>query len=185
MQQRVQQTRLNAISAKILHQKKKNSYERLNKIFLGLTLIVPLVFIIAQFITKATPYEPLVNYISFGLSILLMSLSILALILKVNDKITVHKMGIKNNIFVTNECIRIVDLPENEQEWFFRYVSEIDHSDADVFAGISAEEKRETYREALKELEPGNHTIKCPMCNSSPWNYKKGDCQLCGNTITK
>lgn len=185
MQHRVQQTKLNAISAKILHRKKKNRYERLNKTFLGLTLIVPLFFIIAQFVTKSTEHETLMNSISFGLSIILMSISIWALILKVNDKITVHKMGIKNNIFVTNECDRIVDLPENEQEWFFRYVSEIDNSDADVFAGVSAKEKKETYREALKQIEPGNHTIKCPMCNSSPWNYKKGDCQLCGNTIAK
>lgn len=185
MQNKIEQTKLNAISAKILHRKGKNSYENLNKTFLVLTLIVPLFFIIAQYVSKSTEYESLMNYISFGLSLVLIGISIWSLIIKVNDKITLHKIGMKNNIFIANECDRIAELPENEQKWFFRYVSEIDNSDSDIFAGTSKEVKKETYREALKEIEPGNHTIKCPMCNSSPWKFTKGNCELCGNTETK
>lgn len=49
MQNKIEQTKLNAISAKILHRNGKNNYEKLNKTFLVLTLIVPLFFIIAQY----------------------------------------------------------------------------------------------------------------------------------------
>lgn len=183
MQNKIEQTKLNAISAKILHRKGKNRFERLNILFLVMTLIVPLFFIIAQYITKGTAYESLLNYVSFSLSLILIAISFLSLILKITDKLTTHKIGMKNNIFIANECDSIGKLTEKEQEWFFRYVNEIDTNDIDTFAGISEEKRKETYREALKEIEPGNHDVTCPICKSSPWKYKQGDCQLCGNTL--
>lgn len=182
MQSKIEQTKLNATSAKILHRKGLNKYEKLNIAFLVITLIVPLLFIIAQYVTKGSEYENLVNNISFGMSLLLISIAFLSIILKITDKITIHKIGMKNNIFVANECDSVSNLPQNEQEWFFRYVNEIDNNDIETFAGITEQEKKDTYREALKEIEPGNHAITCPVCKSSPWKYKKGDCQLCGNT---
>jgi mobilome CxxCx(11)CxxC protein len=182
MQNKIEQTKLNATSAKILHRKGLNRLEKLNITFLFVTLIVPLFFIVAQYVTKGTEYENIMNNVSFGMSLLLLAITILSIILKITDKITTHKIGMKNNIFVSNECDSVANLPTNEQEWFFRYVSEIDNNDIETFAGISPEEKKDTYREALKEIEPGNHLITCPVCDSSPWKYKKGDCQLCGNT---
>ena len=184
MQEKLKQTKLNAISATILHRSEKNRYEKLNKVFLSLTLIVPLFFIIAQYVTKSSEYEPLMNLVSFALSIILIALSIGALILKINDKIVLHKMGIKNNIFITHECDRITELSEQELNWFFRYVNEIDSKDAEVFSEIDDSKRKEIYRQALKELDPGNPHITCPVCHSSPWEYKKGDCQLCGNIKT-
>ena len=102
MQSKIEQTKLNATSAKILHRKGKNKYERLNVIFLILTLIVPLFFIIAQYVTKGGEYENLMNNISFGLSLVLIAISFLSLILKITDKIAIHKIGMKNNIFISN-----------------------------------------------------------------------------------
>lgn len=185
MQTKIEQTKLNATSAKILHRKGKNKYERINILFLILTLIVPLFFIIAQYVTKGSEFEELMNNISFGLSLVLIAISFLSLILKITDKITVHKMGMKNNIYVANECDNIGKLTDTEREWFYRYVSEIDNNDIDTFAGITDKKRKETYREALKEVDPGNHKITCPICESSPWKYEKGDCQLCGNKPTK
>lgn len=182
MQNKIDQTKFNAISAKILHRKAKNYYDNLNNLLLVLTLIVPLLFIIAQYVTIGTDYEILINTISFILSILLLAVSFLSLIYKVGDKILIHKMGLKNNIYIANECDNISKLSEKEQEWFFRYVTEMDNNDNDTFANISEKDKRNAYRDSLKEFQHGNYTIKCPHCNSSPWNYKPGDCQLCGNT---
>lgn len=182
MQSKIEQTKLNATSAKILHRKGLNKLEKLNIAFLVVTIIVPLLFIVAQYVTKGTKCENLMNNVSFGMSLLLLAVAILSIILKITDKITTHKIGMKNNIFVANECDTVANLPTKEQEWFFRYVNEIDNNDIETFAGISEEQKKDTYREALKEIEPGNHLITCPVCDSSPWKYKKGDCQLCGNT---
>jgi mobilome CxxCx(11)CxxC protein len=46
----------------------------------------------------------------------------------------------------------------------------------------SASDKQFAYREALKEFQPGNVSVVCPRCNSSPWSFTPGPCQLCGNT---
>jgi mobilome CxxCx(11)CxxC protein len=77
-----------------------------------------------------------------------------------------------------------LELKTDELNWFYKYVNEIDNQDNETFASVSEETRKKTYREALKEMNPGDHTITCPICNSSPWKYKEGDCQLCGNTIT-
>lgn len=179
---KIQQTKLNAISAKNLHRKSKWKYESINGIVLFLTIIVPVLFIIAQYVSKGTESENLINTISFILSITLIAISIYSMIIKVGDKITTHKMGIKNNLYIANECDNLSSLGEEELKWFFRYVTEIDNQDNDTFSKVSDNTKRKTYREALKEFNPGDYTITCPVCNSSPWKYKKGDCQLCGNT---
>ncbi|HNY45110.1 MAG TPA: hypothetical protein PLG11_07550 [Bacteroidales bacterium] len=182
MTNKIQQTKLNAISAKILHRKSKWKYEFINGTVLFLTIIVPLLFIIAQFVTKGTNAESTINIVSFILSIVLISISIFSMILKVGDKITNHKMGIKNNLYIANECDNLSNLSDEELKWFYRYVTEIDNQDNDTFSNVSDKERKKTYRDALKEFSPGDYSIKCPICNSSPWNYKKGDCQLCGNT---
>jgi len=182
MTDKLRQTKLNAITAKILHRKGKAKYELFNGVISILTVIVPLLFIIALYITKGTTSEKLANDASFALSLILIAVSVLSLILKLTDKITVHKVGIKNNLYVANECDNLDSLPDKELEWFYRYVTEIDNQDLDTFAGVGEKTKRKTYREALKEFSPGDHTITCPVCHSSPYEYKKGDCQLCGNT---
>ena len=88
----------------------------------------------------------------------------------------------KNNIYIANECDNLSSLSDTELNWFYKYVSEMDTQDNDTFSKISDDERKETYRAALKEFAPGNFTITCPICNSSPWKFKKGGCQLCGNT---
>jgi mobilome CxxCx(11)CxxC protein len=182
MTEKIDQTKLNAISAKILHRKSKWKYELINNIVLLFTIIVPLMFIIAQFVAKGTAIENTINLISFVLSITLICVSVASIIFKVNDKIVIHEMGMKNNIFIASECDNAGGLSENELKWFFRYVNEMDNKDISSFANISDKVRKKIYREALKELVPGCHTITCPVCNSSPWKYKKGTCQLCGNT---
>jgi len=184
MTDKLTQTKLNAISAKILHRKSKAKYEIIDGAVAVLTIIVPILFIIAQYVTKGTGSQILFDNISFGLSLVLIAISVLAIILKITDKITVHKVGIKNNIYVANECDNLSSLPDQELEWFYRYVAEIDNLDIDIFSNIGSKVKRTTYREALKESSPGDHTIICPICKTSPWHYKKGSCQLCGNSPT-
>lgn len=181
MTSKIDQTKINALSAKILHRKSKWKYEAINNTILVLTIVVPLLFIIALYVSKGTDYENLINIFSFILSIVLITISIISLIWKVNDNIIAHKLGMKNNIYIANECDNLANLSENELKWFFRYVSEMDTQDNDIFSTISEDDRKKTYREALKEFAPGNISITCPVCNSSPWKFKKGDCQLCGN----
>ena len=73
-------------------------------------------------------------------------------------------------------------------------VNGIDEKDAkrifDKTTALSKEEEqlihpsektlRKFYRAGMK-LD-GNVKVICPNCGASPWNYKSGSCQLCGNT---
>lgn len=178
---RLEQTKLNALSAKILHKKGLAKYERRNRLVLILTIIVPLLFITAQYVTINTELEAFMNVLSFCLSMLLICVSLIAIFYKYNELVIIHKVGLKNNIYVANECDNLKNKSDIENECFFRYVTEIDNSDNDIFSNITEKERQFAYREALKESEPGNHAVKCPNCNSSPWNFAQGNCQLCGN----
>lgn len=185
MNSKIEQAKLNAISARHLHQNGLFRYGLLNNIFLILTVIVPILFIIAQYISKGTAYENVINIISLVLSIVLIAACVLSLILQVSDRIVTYKMGIKNNLYVANECDNVANASADELKWFFRYLSEIDNQDHTTFAKLDEKQRQAAYRQALKEFEPGNYTITCPICHASPWEYKEGDCQLCGNTPAK
>jgi mobilome CxxCx(11)CxxC protein len=96
MTDKLRQTKLNALTAKILHRKGIAKYEWLNVVVGVLTIIVPIFFITAQYVTKGEPAENIINNIGFGLSILLIGVSVLAMMLKITERITTHKVGIKN-----------------------------------------------------------------------------------------
>lgn len=185
MDEKLEQTKLNAISAKLLHRNSKWKFELYNNLFIILTILVPIAFIFAQYVAKGTNWEAEFEVLSIILSgLLIISALFSSLILKVNDKITIHKIGLKNNLYIVNECDNVAKLNDPDKEWFYRYVTEVDNLDNDTFAKTSDKVKKKTYRNALKELEPGNYSISCPLCNKSPWKYEKGDCQLCGNKTT-
>lgn len=182
------QTRMNAIAAKILHCNGIKKYKFLSKVYLISTIIVPLFFIIALYISKGTTFEPIINSISFILSIFLIGYSVYSLIIKIDDMLIAHKSGMKENIFISSEASRLLNsnvAKGEDMEWFRRYCSEIDSRDSEIFSNIKVEEKREAYLEALKEIDPGNSSTICPSCKSSPWKFEKGECQLCGNKIKK
>ena len=180
MDAKTQQIKLNAITAKLLHAKAKAKWEFWNNLLQLLTVVVPILLIIALFVAKGSAYEALVNTISFILSIVLIALAVVALIYQFGDRIVLHKIGVKNNIYVDNECDEIAKSTA-DNSWFYRYVAEIDTQDKDAFPNVPDETRKSMYRQAIKEFEPGDYTVVCPMCKKSPWQYQKGDCQLCGN----
>lgn len=187
MKEDLRQIRMDSLAAKYLHKKSISFYEKIKIVFLVSTIVTPIVFIVASYVSKGTNIEPLINTISFALSIILISLSVIMLIIKLDDKILIHKIGLKNNIYIARESESLLSSQTNKSAliWFFRYISEIDTADHDTFSGISEEKTKKAYRESLKEFTPGDSNVKCPKCNSSPWEYKKGNCQMCGNTPTE
>ena len=188
MDDKLWQTKINAISAKILHRKYKGKYETYNVVFYILTCITPLIFIASQYVAKGETSEAVVGIISFVFSVILIGVTMYSTFIKVNDKITLHKIGLKDNIYVINECDNVKNYKEKDRFWFYKYVSQIDSADNDTFANVSKKEKQEIYREALKEVEPGNSNVVCPVCSQSPWKHKfieGSSCQLCGNGIVK
>ncbi len=182
MGSKIDQIKINAISAKILHIRYLKKYNIANNIFIALTIIVPILFIGAQYIAKGTESEDIVNIFSLVMSLILISVSILCLIYRLSDKTSLHKTGLSNNLRIIQECDNLKVTPEPELKWFYQYVTEFDRFDIEIFSEIKDKDRKFAYRQALKELEPGNHTILCPICKSSPWKFVSGNCELCGNT---
>lgn len=180
---KLRQFKMNALSAQVLHAVRINRYSILIKIEKFLTVVVPLLYLILLYISKGTSWETIIGVISTILSILLIGVSVVSLILGIEGKLDDHKLGLKGNKLICNEVDNFISngKKEEELEWFFKYVAEVDAKDHEIFAAVKPKEKQYAYREALKEFDHGNPHTKCPVCDASPWKFEAGDCQLCGN----
>jgi len=183
---KLKQIKLNAIVAKILHNTKIKKYGLSRSIFSFISISIPIIITAIMFFSKGSDTESLVSIVSFIVSIGVVLWGIVMLIANIDEKYFSHKIQASKNIDVANEAENILgarDLPQETVQWFTKYSSQIDEKDNEILNGIKEDKKREAYRNALKEFEPGNHEIKCPICGKSPWKYNPGNCQLCGNTM--
>jgi len=179
----VEQIRTNALVAKTIHRKRLKKARLFSNILSAFMILVPVVFLAAQYWAKGTTGEQIVNGTAAVGSVLLLCLSVMALILRIETKVLDHSVGIRTNIYVASEAHKLMnETDEVKLGWFYTYVSEMDVMDASSLADAKPAEKRDAYREALMELRPGDNSAVCPICKASPFRYTKGDCQFCGNT---
>lgn len=182
--ERIVQIRLNALTAKNLHARRLSKLRRLNIVYLSITFLVPIFYVVPTYILKGSDLESSAGYVGFALNMLLLGIAVFYVISKVDDKILQHRRLLQENIYVANEALEFVNnhRAESELSWFFRYVSRVDDEDKAAVAEWSEDERQLLYREALKELYPGDATVVCPICKASPYKFVKGSCQTCGNT---
>lgn len=185
MIEKLKQIKLNAIVARILHNKIKGYLVVCKNIFTIITISLPTIVTAVMYFGKGTEYQASTEILSFIMSISMIICSIIYLTLNVDEKLYQNRLYASKNIDVANEIDKLLaqqEISEDLFNWFNRYVSEVDEKDNEILSGINDKHKRNAYRNALKEFEPGNYTIKCPICDKSPWKYIPGNCQLCGNT---
>lgn len=181
---RIEQIRLNALTAKNSHARRLSRLRGLNTLYLSISFLVPIFYVVPTYILKGSDLESSAGYVGFALNILLLGIAIFYVISKVDDKILQHRRLMQENIYVANEALEFLsnNRAETERSWFFRYVSRVDDEDKAAVAAWSEDERQLLYREALKELYPGDTTVVCPVCKASPFKFLKGSCQTCGNT---
>lgn len=185
---RLTQARLNALTAKSFHALSLKKTTKFNYALLILTFVIPIFYFIPTYTTKGGPYETVTNTLGFILNIFLLIIAALYLILKIDEKLATHKKLMEENIYVANECQELLNENHATEEisWFFRYISKVDADDTLTNPEWENEKFRQKlYREALKELHPGDATVKCPICGASPFIFIPGSCQSCGNTPEK
>lgn len=182
MNKRVLQIRTDALVAEFIYTQRLRKIGYLSNAITILTIIVPILFSSAAFIAKGTCAEPWMNIISGILSAILLSLSILALIFKIDQKRENCLVGRRLNIDVSNEALKLLNKDDSDLDWFYKYITVMDSSDTENIGDVSEEVKREAYRYSLKKLHPGSADTVCSFCNASPFDFKKGSCQVCGNT---
>lgn len=182
MNQRVLQIRTDALAAEYIYTRKLKSIGYLSAAITCLTIIVPVLFSSAAFIAKGTPAESWMNIASGILSAILVSLSIFALIFRVDQKREGYLIGRRLNIDVSSEALELLEKNDSDLEWFYKYIAKMDSTDLENIGDVSDKEKRKAYLYSLKKLFPGRSDTVCSFCGASPFNFNKGSCQMCGNT---
>ncbi len=183
-EQQIRQIRLNALSAKYIHTKEISRWKRYNLAIDILTLIVPILLLIFPILQIDRVGGSSLYAISGVLSVLLLTLAVLKLIISIPDKIEKHQRLLTKNITVAHEAQNILlqSSALADPHWLYQQAQALETEDQEMIGNVGKKLVREAYRESLKELNVGNSSVVCPVCKASPWNYKKGDCEACGNT---
>lgn len=180
---RIAQIRTDALVAKFVYMRRLNKANLVKIIVTALTIITPILFIATQSLTKNSAAESATNIAAFIGSVLLLCLAIYTLIINLDSKIQEYVIGKKNNIDVASEASKLINESDEEKlSWFYKYIAQMDSIDTGSLSDAKNEEKQDAYREALKQLYPGDNSVICPICGASPFRYKPGNCQTCGNT---
>jgi mobilome CxxCx(11)CxxC protein len=183
-EQQIKQIRLNALSAKYIHAKGIFRWKRYNLAIDILTLIVPLLLLVFPVLQINLIFGITLNNLTGVLSILLISLAVFKFTIKIPDKIEKHQELLTKNIAVAHEAQNILlnSTSSLNHEWLFRQAQILEAEDQGIIGNLNKKFAREAYRESLKELDINNNSVICPICKASPWNFKKGSCEACGNT---
>jgi len=139
----------------------------------------------ARFVAKGTWYA---KWVEIGWEIIaaaLLCFVSMKIVYRWEERAQTHSRLLGENISLVRQADDLLlhtgELPETVQ-LFLRLAEISETADREAIGEATAEERQFAYREGLKEVEPGNVSITCPHCGSSPWNFKPGACQLCGNT---
>ena len=184
---RIQKIKLNALSAIYLHEKRLGYFRWLNTLIEFLSIVVPVFYVAPRFLFKGTPYEQLVEIIWEILAVLLLSMAIAKIIFRWQDREMKHTVMARRNEDVRNEADKLLaqgKISSSVINQFVSRVTDIDAEDRELFLTVTQKEDQEAYRYALKHLVPAS-TMLCENCGANPWDFKPGECAVCGDTPAK
>lgn len=181
----IEQKRMDALSAKHLHQWRRTVFNRLNFIVDLLALAVPAFYFPIRFLAKDTEIGPIVEVLWELLTAGLLVFAIVKQVGKWQERAEKHSRQIGENIFLAGQAEQLLISAESTSpdgaQWFLRFADSVEEIDRVALGEIKEEERKHAYREALKEFNPREKAC-CSECGASPWRYSPGSCQVCGNT---
>ncbi|AWB79011.1 MULTISPECIES: mobilome CxxCx(11)CxxC protein [Stenotrophomonas] len=145
------------------------------------SILTPIFILLALSIPAGQAHREFFEVASQLSSAILLLWSVAALILKVEVKKEAFIAGRAANNFIASEVLKLLADPQQDLGWFITYVSRQDTVDQDNLGGLSERLRKKAYRQSLKQLFPGDASVVCGVCGLSPYKFKRGDCQLCGN----
>jgi mobilome CxxCx(11)CxxC protein len=118
------------------------------------------------------------------LAVILLLISIIRQVSRWDDNLVSHRVLMAKAHRAANRALEILNDPnvtEEEAQEFLRSSADQSIEEIALFEQITPKIKQYAYREALKQIIPSkiDHAI-CANCSNSVWNFKKGNCQLCG-----
>ena len=179
---RIEQERLNCLCAENLHTKALRTLDRKINFVDAAALIVPVLYFPARYWSKGTPYSRCIEIAWEFTAACLIALAIWKFVARWQEKFKNHGKLLGENIALKRQAVDLLNddkaIPESAHS-FLALAARSEREDRELLLTIKSEDKQDAYREALKEL--GDASITCPNCHSSPWKFKRGSCQMCGN----
>lgn len=180
----IRQKKMDCLATKHLHIWRRIQLNKYSQLVDALGLAVPAIYFAFRYLAKGTNFEKRVESIWEVLAALLLVSTILKIVYKWQEKAQEHSKLMGENISLAGQADNL--LMETAQaesaQMFLVLARKLETEDRDVLGSPSVEKKQAAYREALKEVHPGNALTVCPVCKSSPWKFVPGSCQACGNT---
>jgi mobilome CxxCx(11)CxxC protein len=184
--QKINQKRLDALAVKYVHEQRLSKLRRLNRIADILAFGVPAAYYPVRLAAKGTP----LGLYAEGLWTLALAalafLSAQKMVSRWQDNAERHSRLIGENISLATQADSFLARPEllspDATQAFFNQADLIERQDRDALGPVPRDQKQHAFREALKESAPSSADVKCPVCNASPWQFKAGTCDACGNT---
>jgi len=177
----------NAISAQYVYQVKTNIITIIINIINLLTILTPIALLNTVYIAKGTSGQNLADTVSTIISTLLIILSIASFILGLDKAQFNYSIGYRDNKMIENKARNLLarllnsNSEINDLDFFLDLTTNMDCSDNDRVGWVPTWLQKRAYRESLKRSFLSGEAL-CPICNASPYRFKKGSCQACGNT---
>lgn len=181
----IYQKRIDALSAKHLHERRLALFTRWNLMVDFLAIAVPILYFPIRYLAKGTSNGIWAETGWEIFAAILLVAAVAKIIWKWQDRAVQHSKLLGENITLASQAEHLLHnsktTSSDSADWFFFVADNLEHADREALGKIQVKEKQFAYREALKEFSPGSITF-CPVCGASPWKYKPGSCQACGNT---
>lgn len=181
----IYQKRMDALATKHLHEYRLLYLSRLNLIVDFLAIGVPVLYFPIRYLAKGTPISIRTEVMWEILAAILLASAIAKIIWKWQDRAVQHSKLLGENITLASQAEHLLNNSNSSSsssaQWFFLVADNLEKVDRESLGRIDDKDRKLAYREALKEFSPGSTTV-CPECGASPWQYKPGSCQVCGNT---
>lgn len=177
----ITQKKLEALCAKHLHIKTLDWLRKWNRGVDFAAIGVPAFYFVFRFLAKGTEAGPYVEVVWEIMAASLMLFVLAKIVFHWEERAKRHSQLLGENVSLVRQADNLLsttraDLSEGVQ-LFFALVEKTDVADNEALGRPTEEDRKFAYREGLKELKG-----VCPNCKSSPWDYRPGSCQVCGNT---
>lgn len=175
-----------SLAAKHLHVKARAQLNFWNLLIDILSLAVPIIYLSVRYVVKGATLQAAFDSVGEILAGILIAASVLKFICQLQDKIQKHSELMADNIAIVSLGQTLLADPSNiasQWQYFSGLVQKSEVEDRKLLGDPKLQDKQFAYREALKEQ--GGATVVCEICRASPFKFKPGDCQICGNTAPR
>lgn len=183
------QSRLDSLVAKHIYDRRVAALRRASSLVDYLAVAVPVLYFPIRYLAKGTSYHVILEAIWEILAAVLIALVLLKVLYGWTEKAESYSTARSENMQIANQIRSLltgkIPTESAELDIVLSASGRQDVSDQQELGRLTTREKKSAYREALKELDPDDVDVKCPVCYASPWHYKKGSCNACGNTPAK